>query len=360
MQETQRNNRYLRLYGLPAGKLPCGARNTIADVAGVKVGHVTLSDGENQTGVTALIPASGSLFREKLAAASQVINGFGKTAGLVQIDELGTLETPIVLTNTLSVGDAWRGLSSWMIGREPEIGGSAGTVNPVVCECNDGFLNDIRAQRVTSEMTRQALECAAENFALGAVGAGRGMSCYQFKGGIGSASRIVDAGGKKYTVGCLVLSNFGEMGDFTLCGQPTGLAAQELLKTESLKEQGSCIVIIATDAPLTARQLKRLCRRATAGITRTGSIIGNGSGEIAIAFSTAQRIPYTAGGELVLRAVSDTHANGFFRAVIESVNDAILTSMLAAEDVTGFKGHRRFSLADFAGRVPGLPARSED
>lgn len=356
MQRTHSVNRYLRLYGLPGGKLPCGARNTIADVAGVKVGHVTLSDGGTQTGVTALIPASGSLFREKLAAASQVINGFGKTAGLVQIDELGTLETPIVLTNTLSVGDAWRGLSSWMIAREPEIGGSAGTVNPVVCECNDGFLNDIRAQCVTPEMTRQALESASEDFDLGAVGAGRGMSCYQFKGGIGSASRVISAGGKNYTVGSLVLSNFGEMGDFTLCGQPTGQAAQELIKAESLKEQGSCIVIIGTDAPLTARQLKRLCRRATAGITRTGSIIGNGSGEIAIAFSTAQRIPFDAAGELQLRAVSDTHANAFFRAVIESVNDAVLTSMLAAGDVTGFRGHSRRSLADFAGKIPGLPA----
>lgn len=362
-EETNMENRHgvndlLRRCGLPTGKLPCGRRNTIADVAGVRVGHVTLADGDAQTGVTALIPAPGNLFREKLTAASQVINGFGKTAGLVQIDELGTLETPIVLTNTLSVGDCWRGLSSFMIDMEPQIGKSAGTVNPVVCECNDGFLNDIRAQNVTPQMTLRALENASEDFELGAVGAGRGMSCYQFKGGIGSASRVVSAGGKDYALGCLVLSNFGEMGDFTLCGQPTGEAALKIIGAEKLKEQGSCIVILGTDAPLTSRQLKRLCRRATAGITKTGSIIGNGSGEIAIAFSTAQRIPFDAKGELQLRLVSDAHANLFFRAVIESVNDAILTSMLASPDVTGFMGHRRFSLAHFAGRIPGLPQGS--
>ncbi len=355
MQNRHPVNDLLKRYGLPTGKLPCGRRNTIADVEGVRVGHVTLADGDVQTGATAVVPAPGNLFRRKLAAASQVINGFGKTAGLVQIDELGTLETPIVLTNTLSVGDCWRGLSSFMIAMELEIGGSAGTVNPVVCECNDGFLNDIRAQKVTPQMALQALESASEDFDLGAVGAGRGMSCYQFKGGIGSASRIVAVEGKDYTLGCLVLSNFGEMGDFTLCGQPTGEAARRIISAEKLKEQGSCIVIIATDAPLTSRQLKRLCRRASAGITRTGSIIGNGSGEIAVAFSTAQRIAFDARGEIPFRCVSNAHANGFFRAVIESVNDAILSSMLAASDVTGFRGHRRFSLASFAGRVPGLP-----
>lgn len=349
-------NDWLERFGLSAGRLPKGPRNTIADVAGVTVGHVTLAEGKTQTGVTAVVPAPGSLFRDKLIAASHVINGFGKTAGLVQIDELGTLETPILLTNTLSVGDAWRGLCQAMIESEPSIGGAAGTVNPVVCECNDGFLNDIRAQAVTPELARRALAAAAPDFALGAAGAGRGMSCYQFKGGVGSASRLVTAGERTYTLGALALSNFGEMDDFTLDGRPTGAEANRLLKAEALKEQGSCIILIATDAPMTARQLKRLCKRASPGITRTGSIIGNGSGEIAVAFSTAQRLPIDAAGELALRAVSDVHANLFFRAVIESVHESILTSMLAAETVTGFQGHRRVSLADLAGRVPGLDA----
>lgn len=351
-----KNNDWLERFGLNAGRLPKGPRNTIADVAGVIVGHATLAEGKTQTGVTAVIPAPGSPFQNKLIAASHVINGFGKTAGLVQIDELGTLETPVLLTNTLSVGDAWRALSQAMIESEPSIGGAAGTVNPLVCECNDGFLNDIRAQAVTPELARQALAAAAPDFALGAVGAGRGMSCYQFKGGVGSASRLVTAGARTYTLGALVLSNFGEMEDFTLNGQLTGAEAKKILAAEQLHEQGSCIVLIATDAPMTARQLKRLCKRSSAGITRTGSIIGNGSGEIAVAFSTAQRIPIDATGELALRSVSDVHANLFFRAVIESTHEAILTSMLAAETVTGFQGHRRVSLADLAGRVPGLPA----
>ena len=187
-----------------------------------------------------------------------------------------------------------------------------------------------------------------------AVGAGRGMSCYQFKGGVGSASRLVTADARTYTLGALALSNFGEMDDFTLDGQPTGAEAKKIIEAERLREQGSCIVLIATDAPMTARQLKRLCKRASAGITHTGSIIGNGSGEIAVAFSTAQRLPFDAPGELTLRSVSDVHANLFFRAVIESVHEAILSSMLAAETVTGFQGHRRVSLAELAGRVPGL------
>ena len=339
-----KNNDWLERFGLSAGRLPKGPRNTIADVAGVIVGHATLAEGKTQTGVTAVIPAPGSLFQNKLIAASHVINGFGKTAGLVQIDELGTLETPILLTNTLSVGDAWCALSQAMIESEPSIGGAAGTVNPLVCECNDGFLNDIRAQAVTPELARRALAAAAPDFALGSVGA------------VGSASRLVTAGARTYTLGALALSNFGEMEDFTLNGQPTGAEAKKILAAEQLHEQGSCIVLIATDAPMTARQLKRLCKRSSAGITRTGSIIGNGSGEIAVAFSTAQRVPFDAAGELELRSVSDVHANLFFRAVIESVHEAILTSMLAAETVTGFQDHRRVSLADLAGRVPGLNA----
>lgn len=350
-------NNTARKYGLVSPEERCGRRNLITDVPGVRIGHATLASRDIQTGVTALIPASGSLFKNKLIAASTVINGFGKTAGLIQIDELGTIETPIILTNTLSVGEAWCGLSREMINIEPEIGGKAGTVNPIICECNDGYLNDIRGQNVTPEHVREALESASTDFALGAVGAGRGMSCYQFKGGIGSSSRIITVGEKEYTLGSLVLSNFGEMSDFTLAGRSTGLAAQKLLREEDKEDNGSCIVILATDAPFTSRQLKRLCRHVTAGITRSGSIIGNGSGEIAIAFSTANRIPYDTAGELTFSAVSDKHANLFFRAVISSVHESILTSMLCAETVTGFKGHCRHSLASFAGKIPGLPGK---
>lgn len=350
----EKNDIVQRLH-IHTGMMERGKRNAISDVEGVRVGHVTLADGDIQTGVTAVVPACGNLFRHKLVAASQVINGFGKTTGLVQIDELGTLETPIVLTNTLSVGDCWRGLCQYMLKQDPEIGLGTGTVNPVVGECNDSFLNDIRGFHINPEHVLQAISDASADFAQGSVGAGRGTSCYQFKGGIGSSSRLVSVGSKRYTLGTLVQSNFGEMRDLRINGQPTGESALSQ-KTEKLKEQGSIITILATDAPMTARQLKRLCRRVTAGITRNGSIIGNGSGEIAIAFSTCQRIPHDGEEELTLKSVSDNCANLFFRAVVESVQEAILCSMLNAETVVGRQGHTRYSLREFIGKLPGLMA----
>lgn len=318
------------------GDLPTGERDLITDVPGVLVGHVTLSDGPVQTGVTAIIPGPGSTFREKFPAACHVINGFGKSAGLVQIEELGTLETPILLTNTLSVAACIDGLLTYMLDDHPEIGTTTGSINPVVGECNDSFVNDIRARLVKPEHALTALENASENFTEGAVGAGRGMKCFGWSGGIGSASRIVEIGGKSYTVGALLLTNFGKKYQFTICGEKMG----EDQHDEEELEKGSCMIILATDMPLSDRQLKRISHRAQNGLARCGSITGNGSGEIVIAFSTANRVPHS-GEETVHTAeyLHEDYLDTVFTAAADCVEESIVSSVFHAETVTGREGH---------------------
>lgn len=323
---------------------PKGPKNQITDVPGVLVGHKTLSSGPVQTGVTAVLPHGGNLFREKVTAAVHVINGFGKSTGSIQVEELGTLETPILLTNTLSVGDVSSELVKYMLEQNPEIGVDTGTVNPVVMECNDGYLNDIRGLHVTGQDVREALAAASPSFAEGAVGAGRGMSCYQLKGGIGSASRLLEFGGRTYCLGALVLSNFGSLADLIVCGRPVGpRLAADLAMEEDL---GSIISILATDVPLSERQLKRLCRRASVGIARTGGHIGNGSGEVVLGFTTAHRILHEEERDVIdFPVLAEKNINLMFRAAAGAVEEAIISSMLHAETVTGRAGHRRLSLA---------------
>lgn len=337
----------IRDLGIQIGRIKTGPQNTICDVKGVKVGHVTLDEERTKTGVTAVIPGEGNPFRDKFVAACHVINGFGKSVGLIQIEELGTLETPILLTNTLSVGDCLRGLVQHMLHVDSGIGSSTGTVNSVVCECNDGYLNDIRALKVEPRHAQEAIDSASVRFDMGDVGAGKGMSCYQLKGGIGSSSREVESGGETYTVGALVLSNFGEMEDLVVDGIKAGRGIYGAMNPERLREQGSVIVVLATDAPMTSRQLKRLCKRASVGIVRTGAYIGHGSGEIAIAFSTSCRVPHDSSGHLPLSPVSDDDANRFFRAVVEATEESVLDSMVCSSTVDGRDGHIRRSLADF-------------
>ena len=321
--------------------LPAGPRNLITDVPGVRVGHVTFRDGDVNTGVTALLPHGGNIFKEKLAAACTVINGFGKTTGLMQITELGTLETPIVLTNTLSVGTAYTALVRYTLANNADVGVETGTVNPVVCECNDGELNDIRSMVVREEDVLAAIGQANEDFAEGVAGAGTGMVCYGFKGGIGSASRMVEIEGQQYCVGCLVLTNHGQPGNLRIKGQlvsPGGGPADD---------KGSVIVLLATDAPLDSRQLGRACRRAGAGLGRGGSVIGNGSGEVVIGFSTASRIPhYPAEAVQALPTLHEDYMDAVFRGVVEAVEDAVLSSMLHAEAVTGVRGNSVKTLRD--------------
>ena len=332
-------------WGRNIGHLPKGPRNKISDVAGVTVGHCTLAEGEVQTGVTALLPHPGDVFHEKVMAACHVINGFGKTTGLVQIEELGTLETPILFTNTLSVGTAQTALVKYMLDRCPDICDTTGSVNPVVCECNDSYLNDIRGLHVTEEHVFAALNACTADFAEGAVGAGRGMRCHGLKGGIGSASRMVELDGKSYTIGALVLSNHATFDDLIVAGTPIHeLLAQRIPPHE---DKGSIITVLATDIPLSERQLKRLCHRALVGLSRTGSACGNGSGEIVLAFTTANRVPhYSEKALLPMGYLHDDAINPLFRAVAECVEESVLSSLLHAETVTCRKGHTVQSLAE--------------
>lgn len=346
-------------WGFSVGRLPHGPRNKISDVPGVTVGHCTLADGPVQTGVTALLPHPGDLFHDKVMAAAQVINGFGKTTGLVQIEELGTIETPVLFTNTLSVGTATTALVKYMLARCPDICTTTGSVNPVVCECNDSGLNDIRGLHVTEAHVLAALDAASPDFAEGAVGAGRGMRCHGLKGGIGSASRVLTLDGRAYTLGALVLSNHAVFDDLIVAGTPIRTLLDRRIPPH--EDKGSIITVLATDIPLSERQLRRLCRRALVGLSRTGSYCGNGSGEIVLAFTTANRVPHTSPTALLpLGMLHDDAINPLFRAVAECVEESVLSSLLHAESVTGQNGRCVRSLAELlreAGYGPGTAAQ---
>jgi D-aminopeptidase len=326
------------------GALPPGARNTIADVPGVTVGHATLSDGPVQTGVTILRLHGGDHFRDKLAAASVVLNGFGKSIGLVQVDELGQVETPVALTNTLSVGTVATALIRRAVAENPEIGRRTSTVNPVVFECNDGHLNDIQGLHVQEPHVVAALDSCTADFARGAVGAGRGMTAYGLKGGIGTASRRVDLDGRAHHLGALVLANFGRLGDLQVDGKRLGAS---FAAADSPPERGSVIVVLATDVPLEHRQLRRVAMRASVGLVRTGSHLGHGSGDIALAVSTAEPIRHADRKDIVARrALNENRIDLLFRAVAEATEDAVLDALFSAESVAGRDGHARESLRD--------------
>ncbi|MCI9475957.1 P1 family peptidase [Anaerovoracaceae bacterium 41-7] len=327
-------------------KFPKGKRNLISDVPGVKVGHVTLKDDEKfiHTGVTAILPHEGNLFQEKVAAGACVINGFGKSAGLVQIEELGTIETPILMTNTLSVGAGLNGLIQYMLKDNEDIGVSTGTVNCVVTECNDGELNDIRGMHVKEEHVLKALEKADEEFTEGGVGGGTGMCCMGLKGGIGSASRIITCNEKEYTLGAIVMSNFGVLGNLRIDGK----RIKTELPKEDKPEKGSIIIVLGTDIPLSDRQLKRIAKRATVGLARVGSFLGNGSGDIAIAFSNGNRIPhYSKEDVLETKMFHDNAMDKLFDATAEVVEEAVISSMYHAETTKGIRNKVLYGLREF-------------
>lgn len=269
-----------------------------------------------------------------------------KSIGLVQINELGTLETPIILTNTLSVGTCSTALVKYMLKENEDIGVTTGTVNPVVCECNDGYLNDIRGLHVKEEDVFDAIENAEINFKEGNIGAGTGMSCYQLKGGIGSASRVLKLDDKEYTIGSLVLSNFGLKEDLLVDGIKVG---EKILEKEREElEKGSIIIILATDIPMNERQLKRIARRVPIGLARTGSHIGNGSGDIVIAFSTANRIKHYEDRDIVsIKIINENIIDKVFRGVIECVEEAVISSLLHSEKTIGTSEHKRESLKKY-------------
>lgn len=354
--------------GLPEGnqfqlyaKYPSGRRNLITDVPGVRVGNVTISEGDIHTGVTAVLPHGGNLFREKVMAGVSVINGFGKSMGLIQIEELGTIETPIILTNTLSVGTACEALTRYMLEQNEEIGVTTGTVNCVITECNDGHLNDIRGMHIKEEHVREALARAEEEFEEGSVGGGTGMVCLGLKGGIGSASKVIRADGRSYTVGALVMSNFGAAGNLVIGGThyDTRRYRKECSKEKTqgidggkcgadAKDKGSIIMIIATDLPLSERQLKRVARRSMIALGRTGSYSGNGSGDIAIAFTTANKLMHYSDRDIIdLKMFYDEKMDMVFEAAVEAVEEAIVSSLYHADSMTGIRGNYVMGLREF-------------
>lgn len=337
----------IRDYGIIIGNMKPGTNNLITDVKGIKVGHVTLNMNNIKTGVTAILPHEENIFKEKVPAACHVINGFGKTIGTVQIEELGTLETPIILTNTLSVGTVCDALVEYMLSENEDIGNTTGTVNSVVCECNDGFLNDIRGRHVKKEHVFQSIENAKIIFEEGAVGAGTGMSCYGLKGGIGSASRLVELNETTYTIGALVLSNFGAKEDLIVNGIKAGKTIWNS-PFENEPDKGSIIVVLATDIPMSHRQLKRMAKRAQVGISRTGSFNGNGSGDIVICFSTANRIKHYEEKDIInIKVINENKIDAIFRGTSEVVEEAILNSLVCAETTIGRNRHVRKSLKDY-------------
>lgn len=315
-----------------------GPGNRITDVPGVLVGHTTKHAGDVHTGVTAILPRPSDWFHQKVTAGATVINGFGKTAGLVQVEELGTIEAPILMTNTLSVGAALDSAVRYMLEKNGDIGLTTGTVNCIVTECNDGTLNDIRGQHITDDDVRAAIETAGADFAEGAVGSGSGMLCMGFKGGIGSASRVIEIGGKTYTVGGIVMTNFGGPGSFVIGGRHVG---EEILRgpRKPVEDRGSIILVTATDVPLTARQCKRVSMRATAALGRVGSSMGNGSGDVSIAFSTANVIPHYPESPIASYPVlSDNYIDIVFTAAIEALEESIISALWHAETTVGRGG----------------------
>lgn len=330
---------------LKIGRMPHGERNSIGDVPGVLVGHCTIDNERHKTGVTVVLPCQDDIFKRKMVAAQHVLNGFGKTAGLMQIAELGTLETPIALTNTLNVGKVHDAMVEHMCRQAEQRGYAITSVNPVVCECNDASLNDIRERAVEQEHVFAAIASASSTFAEGDVGAGKGMTCHDLKGGIGSSSRLIEVDGEIFHLGVLVLTNHGSLSDLRIDGQNVGQEIERRIH-EDTPDQGSCIMILATDLPVTSRQLTRIIRRCSVGLARLGSYIGHGSGEVMIGFSTANRIPENAGC-IQLRCIHESQINKAFRAAAEATEEAVLRSMYFAHPVTGFSGKARRSLSEF-------------
>ncbi len=341
----------IRELGFKIGYLPTGVKNCITDVEGVQVGHETLNyplkHGDYAcTGVTAILPHGRNIFKEKIACASYVLNGFGKTTGLVQLNELGRLESPIMLTNTFAVPAVTQGTLQYLLDQNIEIGDGTGTVNVVVGECNDSYLNSIRTFPVQSHHALQAIQNASTNRVQeGAVGAGTGMVCFDYKGGIGCSSRIICLEGEgvneKYTLGCLVLSNFGKQHELKRYNEFLHRSLDLHNHEPNVDTDGSIMIVLATDAPLNERQLQRIAKRTGIGLGRTGSHMDHGSGDIVIAFSTAQTFPhYTdAVTEQVIQLRDDkSMMNTFFTAAAEVTYEAILNSLSNAETTEGRKG----------------------
>ena len=333
----------VREFGIKIGIMEPGKWNAITDVMGVKVGHVTLIEGGSvRTGATAVLPHDGNIYQEMVPGAIYVANGYGKLMGYTQVEELGVIETPIILTNTLSVPTAANGLITYTLalaGNE-----SVGSVNSVVGETNDGYLNDIRGRHVKEEHVIEAIKKAESGpVEEGCIGAGTGTQCFRWKGGIGTASRKLPESRGGYTVGVLVQTNFG--GIFQINGYPVGvkLGNYAFKRDVEIGGDGSCMIVCATDAPLDSRNLKRLAKRALLGIPRTGGYYSNGSGDYCIAFSTAKEVRVPRDFEertQKIEVLRNRHMSALFLAAAEASEEAILNSMFKATPMEGYRGHK--------------------
>lgn len=330
-----------RELGIKIGVLPTGALNAITDVTGVKVGQVTLTEGADiRTGVTAILPHDGNMFQQKIQAAMYIGNGFGKMTGYSQVEELGTIESPIVLTNTLSVPTAADAVIDWTLAQKGNE--NVRSVNPIIGETNDGFLNDIRGRHVRKDHVLNALAQAESGpVAEGNVGAGTGTVCFGWKGGIGTASRKLPEKLGNYTVGVLVQTNFG--GVLKVNGVPVGQELGKYAFKESLDKSsdGSCMMVLATDAPLDARNLKRLAKRVMLGMAQTGGIAANGSGDYVIAFSTANKVLHETSEAVFSSAfLHNDYVSPLFMAAMEATEEAIINSLFMARTSEGTQGHK--------------------
>lgn len=334
---------------IPQGRLEPGPGNAITDVAGVSVGHRTLRGEGLFTGVTAILPHANDVFRVKPRAAVEVINGFGKSAGLMQVAELGTIETPILLTNTFGVAACTEALVRRAIAANPEIGRRTSTVNALVCECNDGGISDIQALAVRPADAEAALDAARTGpVEQGAVGAGSGMTAFGFKAGIGTASRRMRIGKRDFTLGALVLANFGAAGDLVL---PDGRRPDPRAPADP--ERGSVIVVMATDLPLADRQLQRVARRAGAGLARLGAFWGHGSGDVALCFTTADPVENEPAAPFAAQErLADGHIDIAFRAAAETTQEAVLNALCMASAMPARNGRIYPCLADWLKENP--------
>ena len=341
----------LRDLGITIGRFPTGKHDAITDVEGVRVGHVTLIKGEGalvpgvgpvRTGVTAILPAEGDVFRDRVFAGSYVLNGAGEMMGLLQVDEWGLCETPILLTSTLCVGRVADAAISWMWRLHPEIGRTYDVVVPVVAECDDSFLNDAMGRHVEEAHVLAALDAAHHGPVVeGCVGAGTGMQTFGFAGGIGTASRRVRVAGAESTIGALVLSNFGDRERLRVDGVPVGEAlAPRFTHVGRRPAAGSIIVLLATDVPLMQRQLARLCRRAALALGRLGGYAAHNSGEILLGWSTKNRIPRERQKRVHSVAIAlDAELDPLYEAALDVVEESVLNAVCAGVPMTGHDGH---------------------
>jgi D-aminopeptidase len=350
----------LRELGYAVGRFPTGELNAIVDVPGVLVGHATLTGEALQTGVTAILAHGGNLYVEKVLGGCHAVNAYGKPTGLAQLAEMGTIESPILITSTLSVGPAWEGGLRHVLAQNPEAARDRDTINVIVGECFDGWLSDARALAVRPEHAREAIATARDDEAReGAVGAGTGTTCFGFKSGVGTSSRRVD----DVMLGCLVVSNYGGRRDLhMLIG--SAVAAEAAPEPAPPNDGGSILIVLGTDAPLSERQLRRVAVRAALGLGRAGSFGSNASGEFAIAFSTAHRVPHRIDGSYDdFRFLRDDSAvlRQLFEAAGEVVHESVLGSLCSAHATTGRDGHHAEAFPyELLERMPAVGARAED